>query len=172
MAARRSASIVACGNAASPSAHASARGSACAGGHDLGHQAHGMGLGGVDETAGEDQVQRSAEADDARQALGAAVDRAARPSAVRGIRAWRSPSAMRRSHHSASSRPPARHQPSIAAIVGLDGVRRVKPSGPSAPASRGANDVDVLEVGARAERDAAGTGEDQTRASSSASKRS
>ena len=40
--------------------------------------------------------------------------------------------AIRRSHHSASSRPPARQKPEIAAIVGLLGVRRVKPIGPSA----------------------------------------
>src|SRR3954452_21389282 len=39
--------------------------------------------------------------------------------------------AMRRSHQSASSRPPARHQPEIAARVGFDGVNRLKPIGPS-----------------------------------------
>ena len=39
--------------------------------------------------------------------------------------------AIRRSHQSASSTPPARHQPSIAAIAGFDGVRRVGPIGPS-----------------------------------------
>ena len=38
---------------------------------------------------------------------------------------------IRRSHQSASSRPPARAQPEIAAIAGFDGVRRVNPSGPS-----------------------------------------
>ena len=39
--------------------------------------------------------------------------------------------AIRRSHQSASSTPPARHQPSTAAIAGLDGVSRVEPIGPS-----------------------------------------
>ncbi len=39
--------------------------------------------------------------------------------------------AIRRSHHSASSSPPARHQPETAAIVGFEARRRVKPSGPS-----------------------------------------
>jgi hypothetical protein len=46
--------------------------------------------------------------------------------------------AIRRSHHSASSRPPAKHQRLIAAIVGFGGVRRVKPSGPPGSCSRGA----------------------------------
>ena len=39
--------------------------------------------------------------------------------------------AIRRSHQSASSTPPARHQPSTAAIAGFDGVSRVGPIGPS-----------------------------------------
>ena len=38
--------------------------------------------------------------------------------------------ATRRSHHSASSSPPAKHQPEIAAIVGFEARRRVNPSGP------------------------------------------
>ena len=38
--------------------------------------------------------------------------------------------ATRRSHHSASSKPPARQWPEMAAIVGLGDSRRVKPSGP------------------------------------------
>ena len=38
--------------------------------------------------------------------------------------------AIRRSHQSASSTPPARHQPSTAAIAGFDGVSRVVPIGP------------------------------------------
>ncbi len=45
---------------------------------------------------------------------------------------------MRRSHQSAISRPPARQKPEIAAIVGLEAVRRVKPIGPSALIRRGA----------------------------------
>ena len=47
--------------------------------------------------------------------------------------------AMRRSHQSASSRPPARQKPEIAAIVGLGGVSRVNPIGPSAELSRSTN---------------------------------
>ena len=39
--------------------------------------------------------------------------------------------AIRMSHQSASSTPPARHQPSTAAIAGLAGVSRVGPIGPS-----------------------------------------
>ena len=38
--------------------------------------------------------------------------------------------AIRRSHQSASSRPPARQWPEIAAIVGFGEASRVKPSGP------------------------------------------
>ena len=69
--------------------------------------------------------------------------------------------AIRRSHHSASSRPPARHQPSIAAIVGLRrrqpgeaerALRRLEARG-----ERG----DRLQVGAGAEAHAAGAGDDQ-----------
>ena len=51
--------------------------------------------------------------------------RSGKPSAASGV-------AIRRSHQSASSSPPARHQPEIAAIVGLEAISRVKPSGPSA----------------------------------------
>ena len=69
--------------------------------------------------------------------------------------------ATRRSHHSASSRPPARHQPEIAAIVGLEAVRRVKPRGPSALSRRGPKRVERLEVGAGAEGGLAGSGEDE-----------
>ena len=45
-------------------------------------QAHGQRLVGVDEPAGEDQVQRAAHADDARQALRAAVDQRHAPAAL------------------------------------------------------------------------------------------
>ena len=49
------------------------------------------------------------------------------PPSISGTRAApvkprRSSAATRRSHHSASSRPPARHQPEIAAIVGFEEV--------------------------------------------------
>ena len=110
---------------------------------------------------GEDQVERAARA--RRCAAGAACRRrsAARPSAARGSRACEPSVAIRRSHHSASSRPPARHQPAIAAIVGLVGVRRVKPSGPSGSSRRAGERLDRLEVGAGAERDAARAGEDE-----------
>ena len=53
-----------------------------AGGHDLGHQAHRQRLVGVDDPAGEDQVQRAAHPDDARQALRAAVDERHAPAAL------------------------------------------------------------------------------------------
>ena len=43
---------------------------------------------------------------------------------------------MRRSHQSASSRPPASAYPEIAAIVGLVACRREIPSGPSALSRR------------------------------------
>ena len=56
--------------------------------------------------------------------------------------------AIRRSHQSASSSPPARHQPSTAAIAGFDGVRRVKPIGPGRVVDV---EVDRLQVGAGAE---------------------
>ena len=46
--------------------------------------------------------------------------------------------AIRRSHHSASSSPPARHQPEIAAIVGFGEITRLIPSGPRGSSSRGA----------------------------------
>ena len=36
----------------------------------------------------------------------------------------------RRSHHAASSNPPATHQPSMAAMTGFDSGSRVGPSGP------------------------------------------
>ncbi len=45
-----------------------------AGGDHLGEQAHRERLAGVDDAPGEDQVERAAEADDARQPLRAAVD--------------------------------------------------------------------------------------------------
>lgn len=56
-------------------------------------------------------------------------------------RRWAQPkrpvsSLIRRSAHSASSRPPPTHQPVIAAIVGFGEGRRVKPSSPSARSLR------------------------------------
>ena len=52
------------------------------GGHDLGQQAHRQRLLGWHHAAGEDQVERAAEADDARQPLGAAVDQRHAPAAL------------------------------------------------------------------------------------------
>ena len=77
--------------------------------------------------------------------------------------------AIRRSHQSASSSPPARHQPEIAAIAGFDGVSRVNPSGPSGKWESQRLRVDAvlgglgerLQVGARAERLGAVAGEDE-----------
>ena len=78
---------------------------------------------------------------------------------------------MRRSHHSASSRPPASAKPEIAAIVGFDGVRRVKPIGPSSLISRGPN-VSVAFRSAPAQKETPPAPVSTiTRASSSASKR-
>ena len=85
---------------------------------------------GLDRAAGQDQLQRAAGADDARQALRAAVDQRDAPAALGAAEAWRSGLAIRRSHQSASSSPPARQWPLIAAIVGLGEASRVKPSGP------------------------------------------
>ena len=69
--------------------------------------------------------------------------------------------AMRRSHQSASSSPPARHQPEIAAIVGLGEIRREKPSGPSWKLEPRPEALDRLEVGAGAEGQLAGAGDHQ-----------
>ena len=90
-----------------------------------------LGLGGAELAAREDEVERPAEADDARQAVGAAVDERARPTAARGSRTGPPSPATRRSHHAASSIPPATHQPSTAAITGLDSASRVGPERPA-----------------------------------------
>ena len=55
--------------------------------------------------------------------------------------------ATRRSHHAASSTPPATHQPSMAAMTGLPSCRRVGPSGPLSSQLG-----QVAQVGAGAER--------------------
>ena len=73
-AARRSESIVGCGNAARPSAISSARSRCAPGGDDLGDHAPVERLAGLDHPPGEDHLQRPAHADDPRQPLGAAVD--------------------------------------------------------------------------------------------------
>jgi len=78
---------------------------------------------------------------------------------------------MRTSHHSASSRPPARHQPLIAAIVGFDAIRRVKPSGPSGRSIRGPNDSMLFRSAPAQKATSPAPVRMKTRASSSASKR-
>ena len=79
--------------------------------------------------------------------------------------------AIRRSHHSAISRPPARQKPSIAAIVGFGETSRVKPIGPSSLISRGAI-VAVAFRSAPAQKEMPPAPvTTSTRASSSASKR-
>ena len=55
--------------------------------------------------------------------------------------------ATRRSHHAASSTPPATHQPSIAAITGLPSCRRVGPERAAVAQPR-----EVAQVGAGRER--------------------
>ncbi len=130
IAARRSESIVSCGKAASPSAISSARSTCLPAG----------------TTSFTNPHERASSASTTRPVR---IISSARPIPIRrGIR-WVPPSisgtpkrrsvkpsfavsvAIRRSHHSASSSPPARHQPEIAAIAGFEGVSREKPSGPS-----------------------------------------
>jgi hypothetical protein len=79
--------------------------------------------------------------------------------------------AIRRSHQSASSRPPARHQPEIAAIVGFVGVSRVKPSGPSGRSIRGPSDSMFFRSAPAQNASSPAPVRTKTRASSSASKR-
>ena len=69
-----------CGKAAIASASSSARASGS--GDDLVDEADRERLGGVDLAAGEDQVERAAEPDDARQPLRAAVDQRHAPAAL------------------------------------------------------------------------------------------
>ena len=107
-----------CGSAASCAA------SACGGERlprrdDPVGQADGQRLCGVDGPAGEDHVHGPAGADDAAAAGRCRRRSAARPSGGRTPRTPRSSDATRRSHHSASSSPPATACPSTAAITGL-----------------------------------------------------
>ena len=59
--------------------------------------------------------------------------------------------AMRRSHQSASSSPPARHQPEIAAIVGFGEIRRREAERAVLELEPRGEALDRLEVGAGAE---------------------
>ena len=81
-AAARSASIVSWGKEARPSAYSSARSRCMPGRDDLGEEADRVRLLGVEDPAGEDDVERPALADDARQALRAAVDERDAPAAL------------------------------------------------------------------------------------------
>ena len=83
IAARRSASIVRWGKRASPSASASARSRCAPGGTTSVSRPIDSASLRVDHAAGEDHVERAAEADDAGQALGAAVDQRHAPAALR-----------------------------------------------------------------------------------------
>ena len=128
----RSASIVSCGKAARPSAISSARSRCPPVLDDLGDQAHRERLGGLEDPAREDEVERAAQADDARQPLRAAVDE--RDAAAALGEAEREPSAAiaqvapQRELEAAGQAPaPDRGDRR------LGGVRRVKPSGPRAP---------------------------------------
>ena len=69
--------------------------------------------------------------------------------------------AIRRSHHSASSSPPARHQPEIAAIVGFGEVTRREAERPARVVQPRREGLDRLQVGSRAERHAARAGHDE-----------
>ena len=74
----------------------------------------------------------------------------------------REPSAaMRRSHHSASSRPPARHQPEIAAMAGLERDHPAEAERSARILQARGEALDRLEVGSGGEGDAARAGEDE-----------
>ena len=126
---------------------------------------------GLDHPPGEDHVQRAAEADDPRQALGAAVDQRHAPAALGEAERASPRVAMRRSHHSASSRPPARHQPRSRRSSAWTGCRRVKPSGPSGASPRPSVSSALRSAPAQKASSPAPV-RTRTRASSSASKRS
>ena len=89
------------------------------------------GLGGVELPAGEDEVEGPAEADDAGQAVGAAVDQRHAPAPLEAAEAGRVARRPAGRTTAASSSPPATHQPSTAAITGFDSCSRVGPSGPT-----------------------------------------
>ena len=80
--------------------------------------------------------------------------------------------AIRRSHQSATSSPPATHQPEIAAIVGFGEVRCVKPSGPPGSPIRGANESIALRSAPAQNAASPPPVTTSTRAPSSAQKRS
>ena len=151
IAARRSASIVRCGKRGEALGERQRPLEVGAGGDDLGEQADRERLLRIDDASGEDQVECPAETDDARQPLRAAVDQRHAPAPL-GIA---EPRALGRDAQVAPQRelePAGQAKPEIAAIVGLDGVSRVKPIGPSSLVRRSTNVRCRLQVGAGAER--------------------
>ena len=103
-------------------------------------EAHPLGLLGADLPAGEDQVERPAQARRSAAAGRCRRRSAARPSAARGSRSapTRPPPGGRTTPP--APRPPATHQPSMAAITGFDSCSRVGPERPAvaqAAAGRG-----------------------------------
>ena len=140
-------------------------------GHDLGQQAHRQRLARRRSCARSGSGRARAPARRCAAAAGCRRRSAARPSAARGSRAssprWR---CAGRTTAPAPARPRGR-SPEIAAIVGLEGVSRVKPIGPSADISRPAI-VSVAFRSAPAQNDTPPAPVSTiTRASSSASKR-
>ena len=159
-AARRSASIVSCGKRGERLGDLQRARRDASRRHDLGEHAH--------RSASSASMMRPVRIRSSARPMPTIRGRRCVPPSISGTPQRRSgkpsvePSvAIRRSHHSASSSPPARHQPQIAAIVGLDGVSRVKPNGPSGAVEPRGEALDRLEVGARAEGDAAGAGDDE-----------
>ena len=149
--ARRSESIVSCGNAAIASAIASAR-SRCP-------PAATISVTSPNRSASSTSITRPEITRSSARPLPTIRGSRCVPPSISGTPKRRSVKpkralgvATRRSHHSASSKPPARHQPDTAAIVGFGEARRVKPSGPSGRSSRGPMRVERLQVGAGAER--------------------
>ena len=110
--------------------------------------------------AGEDQVECAAEADDAGQPLGAAVDQRHPPASL-GEAERGALGGDRRSHQRASSsRPPGRSRRSRRSSASV-GVRRVKPIGPSRLSRRRRIVSVAFQVRARAEGHPAGTRQHQ-----------
>ena len=160
-AARRSASIVSCGKPARPSAISSARSRWSPGGDDLGQQAHRERLPGA--------TMRPVRMRSSARPRPTMRGRRCVPPSISGTPQRRSgkPSveprpddaqvAPQRELEAAGQAPAADRGDRRLATA----VRRVKPSGPVGRVEALGEGLDRLEVGARAERDAAGAGEDQ-----------
>ena len=119
--------------------------------------------------SGDDHVERGTHSDEAGEPDGAAIDEWHAPAAAE--HAERGVAATRRSHHTASLRPPATAKPSTAAITGLSRSMRGRPHRPVALLDHAVAFAacDRLQIGARTER-AARASEDRDRRGSSASK--